>query len=82
MINMAKNNLKERLQALNDSELKTLILTIASASGIKSETANLLVSDMPSLRRKLYSLDNNDITSILSSFGTADAEKALKSLGK
>ena len=77
---MAKNGLKERLSSLSDSELRTLILSISAAAGISSASVGALTDDIPSLRKTLFSLGDAEIASILSSIGTADAEKAIRNL--
>lgn len=79
---MAKTGLSERLRALSDGELKTLILSISAAAGLPEGSVSTLTNDIPSLRRKLSSLGDAEIASVLSAMGTAEAESAIKKLGK
>ncbi len=77
---MAKNGLKERLGALSDSELSTLILSISAAAGLPPSSVSALTDDIPSLRKKLSSLGDGEIAALLSAIGTTDAEKAIQNL--
>ena len=77
---MAKNGLKERLERLSDSELKTLILSISAAAGVSAASVRALTDDIPSLRKKLSSLGENDIARLLSSLGKNDTEKVMQAL--
>ncbi len=79
---MAKNGLKERLGALSDSELSTLILSISAAAGIAPSSVRALTDDIPSLRKKLSSLGDSEIAALLSAIGTTNAEKAIQNLKK
>lgn len=77
---MARSGLKERLQSLSDSELKTLILSISAAAGIPETSVRTLTDDIPSLRKKLSSLGDAEIAALLSAIGTSSAEDTIKKL--
>ena len=79
---MAKKGLKEQLSSLSDEQLRALILSISAAAGVPQSSVHSLTDDIPSLRKKLYSLGDGEITALLSAIGTSGAEEAIKNLKK
>ena len=75
-----RESLKKRLQNTDDETLKKLLITLASASGMREEQKNALISDIPRLRRLLNETDEEQISALISSIGANGAIDALKKL--
>lgn len=79
---MRESTLKERIAALSDRELEMIIRTVVAAAGMDADKAAEMTSDIPTLRNKLLRTDDGQLSEVLRSLGSTDAEKLLRSLGK
>ena len=83
---MPKNSLKDKVASLGDSELKTVIMSVARAAGLSAEKSAELVSDIPKLRRVLMQADDAQFNAFISAIGRqtggrTDLASLLKILG-
>lgn len=79
---MNNSTLKQRIAALSDREFEMIIRTVITAAGMDQRKAAEMTADIPTLRRKLLQTDDDQLSYILRSLGSTDAERLLKSLGK
>lgn len=78
---MRNSTIKERIAALSDREFEMIIRTVITAAGMDQRKAAALTSDIPTLRRKLLQTDDEQLSYMLRSLGSTDAESLLRSLG-
>ena len=78
--NMAHNSMKEKIQALDDMQLYTLISNVVRASGMDEKRIAHLTGDIPRLKRMLCSLSDEQINTLLSSLGRGTANDIINRL--
>ncbi len=70
--------LKERLNSVGDSELKSIIIAVCTASGMDKSQTDSLISDIPKLRASLMKTEDGQLEKLMHSLGRADVENVIK----